>query len=319
MIFYNKKVYKPFVFVRKLGSIKTELVKTTHAEMVLFCAFMRISSVATSIYTYTFLNMEIANVTFSIADMVDKGIHLGHPRSQWNPKMAPYIYTNRNDVCIINLYRTIKQLRLLSEKLTLYSSQDKTFLFVGTKRQASEILETFVTGDVRETPSRSTNDLSPEKEIGLRQLQREGVQPSQLFYVNQRWLGGMLTNWQTIKKSLQTLEKLEIQESQDAFLKLPKKESTLLKKRRERLQKYLGGLKGMKNLPDVVIILGQKEEMNAVLECQKLGITTVSILDTDCDPTLTDLFVVANDDSKKSLDFLCRIFLQSISLGRKKQ
>ena len=242
--------------------------------------------------------MEIANVTFTVEDMVSRGIHLGHPRSQWNPKMAPYIYTNRNDVCIINLYRTIKQLSLLSERLRLYSSQDKTFLFVGTKRQASEILE---------------NISKTELESGKAELSTRS-----LFYVNQRWLGGMLTNWQTIKKSLQTLEKLEAQESQEAFLRLPKKEGTLLKKRKERLQKYLGGIKGMKNLPDVVIILGQREEMNAVLECQKLGITTISVLDTDCDPTLTDLFVVANDDSKKSLDFLCTVFLKSISLGRKK-
>ena len=145
---------------------------------------------------------------------------------------------------------------------------------------------------------------------------RSSVTPTSLFYVNQRWLGGMLTNWQTIKKSLQTLEKLEVQES--TFFKLPKKEATLLKKRKERLQKYLGGLKGMKTLPDVVVILGQKEEMNAVLECQKLGITTISVLDTDCDPTLTDLFVVANDDSKKSLDFLFNVFLKSIYLGKKK-
>ena len=250
--------------------------------------------------------MEIANVTFSVADMVNRGIHLGHPRSQWNPKMAPYIYTNRNDVCIINLYRTIKQLSLLSEKLSLYSSQDKTFLFVGTKRQASEILDKFATTE-RES-------LNSEQCSGLNQSKAS----ASLFYVNQRWLGGMLTNWQTIKKSLQTLERLEAQESQEAFLKLPKKEATLLKKRKERLQKYLGGIKGMTNLPDVVIILGQKEEMNAVLECQKLGITTISVLDTDCDPTLTDLFVVANDDSKKSLDFLCTVFLKSISLGRKK-
>ena len=119
--------------------------------------------------------MEIANVTFSIADMVNRGIHLGHPRSQWNPKMAPYIYTNRNDVCIINLYRTIKQLSLLSEKLSLYSSQDKTFLFVGTKRQASEILENLA--------------------ITERESVKSGTPSTSLFYVNQRWLGGMLTNW----------------------------------------------------------------------------------------------------------------------------
>lgn len=286
--------------------------------------------------------MEIANVTFSVADLVNRGIHLGHPRSQWNPKMAPYIYTNQNDVCIINLYRTIKQLKLLSDKLSLYSSQDKTFLFVGTKRQASEILDNFVTtkldrNQIHKSTRYTTDSTSARQNIlrtelessstGLRKTEFEhtfdeagstvlsGIESS-LFYVNQRWLGGMLTNWQTIKKSLETLEKLEVQESQEAFLKLPKKEATLLRKRKDRLQKYLGGLKGMKNLPDVVIILGQREEMNAVLECQKLGITTISVLDTDCDPTLTDLFVVANDDSKKSLEFLCTVFLKSISLGK---
>lgn len=266
--------------------------------------------------------MEIANVSFTIADMVNRGIHLGHPRSQWNPKMAPYIYTNRlqnevlRDVCIINLYSTIKQLSLLSDKLSLYSSQNKTFLFVGTKRQASEILANLEEQKGESIDFKQTR-ANPK---GLQGGMKSEVlhDRASLFYVNQRWLGGMLTNWQTIKKSLETLEKLEVQESQGAFLKLPKKEATLLKKRKERLHKYLGGLKGMKNLPDVVIILGQKEEMNAVLECKKLGITTISILDTDCDPTLTDLFVVANDDSKKSLDFLCTIFLKSISLGRKK-
>lgn len=241
--------------------------------------------------------MEIANLTFSVEDMISRGVHLGHPRSQWNPRMAPYIYANRNDVCVINLYRTIKQLTRLSERLRLYSSQDKSFLFVGTKRQASEILDRFARTGL---------------EFGKTELSKNS-----LFYVNQRWLGGMLTNWQTIKKSLQSLEKLESQESQESFSRLPKKEATLLKKRKERLQKYLGGIKGMKSLPDVVIILGQKEEMNAVLECQKLGITTISVLDTDCDPTLTDLFVVANDDSKKSLEFICTVFLRSIALGRK--
>ena len=267
--------------------------------------------------------MEIANVTFTVADMVNRGIHLGHPRSQWNPKMAPYIYTNRNDVCIINLYRTIKQLNLLSKKLSLYSSQNKTFLFVGTKRQASEILDNLALSELGSLSYKNEGFAQSSPQLqGIPDRRSDNTlfkeESSSLFYVNQRWLGGMLTNWQTIKKSLQTLEKLEVQESQEAFLKLPKKEATLLKKRKERLQKYLGGLRGMKNLPDVVVILGQKEEMNAVLECQKLGITTISVLDTDCDPTLTDLFVVANDDSKKSLDFLCTVFLKSIYLGRNK-
>ena len=224
-------------------------------------------------------------MAITIEDMVQRAVHLGHQASRWNPKMAPYIYTKRNGVHIIDLIQTCSQLKLVTNQLKEYSSQGKKFLFVGTKTQASPIIE------------------------------RVAIECDS-FYVNQRWLGGMLTNWQTIKTSLRTLQELEAQEGSESFKKLPKKEASIYRKRKERLQKYLGGLKGMVSLPDVVIIVGQAEEMNAVLECKKLGITTVSILDTDCDPTLTDFFVVANDDSMKSVDFLCEIFLQSILTGR---
>lgn len=224
-------------------------------------------------------------MTITIENMVQRAVHLGHQTSRWNPKMAPYIYTKRNGVHIIDLIQTLSQLKLVSKQLSQLSSQGKTFLFVGTKRQASQTIE------------------------------RVAIECNS-FYVNQRWLGGMLTNWKTIKRSLRTLQELEAQEMSEGFKKLPKKEAITYKKRKERLQKFLGGLKGMKTLPDVVIIVGQKEEMNAVLECKKLGITTISILDTDCDPTLTDFFVVANDDSLKSLDFLCQNFLDSILAGR---
>jgi small subunit ribosomal protein S2 len=224
-------------------------------------------------------------VTNNIEDMVQQGVHFGHPTSRWNPKMAPYIYAKRKGVCIIDLIQTAQQLDHVSKKLTLYSSQGKRFLFVGTKPQASDLVS----------------------QMGI---------ASQSFYVNQRWLGGLLTNWKTIKNSLYTLQKLQAQESSGAFLNLPKKEATTYRKNKERLQKYVGGLQGMRTLPDVVVILGQVEEMNAVLECQKLGITTVSILDTDCDPTLTNLFVVANDDSFNSLRVVCQAFLNAILLGR---
>nr|YP_010732242.1 ribosomal protein S2 [Watanabea sichuanensis]WDY13156.1 ribosomal protein S2 [Watanabea sichuanensis] len=217
--------------------------------------------------------------------MVQKGVHLGHQTARWNPKMARYIYTKRNGVHIIDLIQTCSQLKNVSNKLEKYSSQGKSFLFVGTKRQASGLLQKVAT-------------------------------ECNSFYVNQRWLGGMLTNWKTIKRSLRTLQELEVQEGTQGFQKLPKKEATTLRKRKERLQKYLGGLKGMTDLPDVVIIVGQTEEMNAVLECKKLGITTVTILDTDCDPTLTNDFVAANDDSIKSLTLLCNTFLDAIQTGR---
>lgn len=224
-------------------------------------------------------------MAITIEDMVQRAVHLGHQASRWNPKMAPYIYTKRNGVHIIDLIQTSAQLKLVTNQLKELSSQGKKFLFVGTKTQASQTI----------------------KRVAIE---------CDSFYVNQRWLGGMLTNWQTIKTSLRTLQELEAQEFSDGFKKLPKKEASIFRKRKERLQKYLGGLKGMSSLPDVVIIVGQPEEMNAVLECKKLGITTVSILDTDCDPTLTDFFVVANDDSMKSVDFLCDLFLQSILTGR---
>lgn len=224
-------------------------------------------------------------MTITIEDMVQRGVHLGHQTSRWNPKMAPYIYRKQNGVHIIDLIQSFAQLKQVSRRLTELSLQGKTFLFVGTKRSASSIVEKVAT-------------------------------ESGSFYVSQRWLGGILTNWQSIKRSLQTLQELETLESSDSLQRLPKKEATTLRKRRERLQKYLGGLKGMVALPDVVIIVGQAEEMNAVLECRKLGISTVSILDTDCDPTLTDLFVVANDDSIKSVDLVCSVLLQSIQAGR---
>lgn len=224
-------------------------------------------------------------VTINIEEMVQRGVHLGHPTSRWNPKMAPYIHLKRNGVYIIDLIQTASQLKYVSETLKRLSAQNKTFLFVGTKRQASQTI--FRVAD-----------------------------ECNAFYVNQRWLGGMLTNWKTIKKSLYTLESLEHQEASEKIKRLTKKEITGFRKRKERLEKYLGGLKGMTRLPDVVIIVGQTEEMNAVLEAQKLGITTISVLDTDCDPTLSDFFVVANDDSIKSLEFILDKFLQAILAGK---
>ena len=241
-------------------------------------------------------------VTINIEEMVQRGVHLGHPTSRWNPKMAPYIYTKRNGVYIIDLMKTVEQLKSVSTILKSLSAQEKTFLFVGTKRQASE------------------------------NVARVAFECNS-FYVNQRWLGGMLTNWKTIKKSLLTLQSFTESQGLDdsssdtssslqnneRFTRVTKKEVTQFKKRKDRLEKYLGGLKGMTQLPDVVIIVGQNEEINAVLEAQKLGITTISVLDTDCNPTLSDFFVVANDDSIKSLEFILNIFLQAILEGKEHQ
>ncbi len=221
----------------------------------------------------------------TIKKMIYAGMHFGHQKKNWNPKMAPYIYTEKNGIHIIDLIQTYTHFQQVCSFLTEAAAQNKTFLFVGTKKQGAKLVA----------------------KAALR---------CDSFYVNQRWLGGMLTNWKTIKTSLNKLVELERQEKAGEFLNFSKKEAANLIKEKDRLQKYLGGLKGMKKLPDIVIIVGQTEEIHAVYECKKLGIASVTILDTDCDPSLADLFIPANDDSIASLQFILTGFLESIKNGQ---
>lgn len=220
-----------------------------------------------------------------IDEMFNVGIHLGHQAKKWNPKMAPYIYAERNGIHIIDLIQTYSRLKEVSTFLKKSASEGKNFLFVGTKKQATRLIAKLA-------------------------LQTDS------FYVNQRWLGGMLTNWKSMKTSIEKLNQLEKKEKNGELKNLPKKEEALCRKEKQRLQKYLGGLKNMRAIPDVVIIVGQPEEKNAVLECQKLGIRSVTLLDTDCDPTLADLFIPANDDSVASLKFIFTKFLEAIQEGK---
>lgn len=225
-------------------------------------------------------------MAITIDEMVEMGLHFGHQARKWNPRMAPYIYTKRNGVHIIDLIQTCSHINQVSRFLTESASCGKTFLFVGTKKQAAGLIEKIAT---------DTNS----------------------FYVNERWLGGMLTNWETMKLSIAKLNALEAQEKGGSLAKLPKKEAALCKKQKERLEKYLGGVKNMKLVPDIVVIVGQPEEMNAVRECKKLGLRSITILDTNCDPTAADLFVPANDDSVPSLRFLLKAFREAILKGQK--
>jgi small subunit ribosomal protein S2 len=224
-------------------------------------------------------------VGITIDEMVEMGLHFGHQARKWNPKMAPYIYAKRNGVHIIDLIQTCFYLRQTSQFLNESAARRKTFLFVGTKRSAAALIA-------------------------------KAASESNSFYVNQRWLGGMLTNWQTMRLSIAKLNSLQSREESGELDRLPKKEAAVCRKQRERLEKYLGGVKDMARVPDVVIIVGQPEEMNAVKECKKLGIRTVTVLDTNCDPTLADLFVPANDDSATSLRFILQVFLDAIRSGR---
>nr|UXE30998.1 ribosomal protein S2 [Ostreobium quekettii] len=226
-------------------------------------------------------------MVINIKIMVQKGLHFGHLRQSWNPKMTPYIYKQQNNMHIIDLVQTYSHLKQVLRFLTNSTAQGKTILFVGTKRQASKLV-------------------------------MQIAQQCNSFFVSERWLGGLLTNWSTVQKSIFKLKELEAQEKNNSFLKLSKKEAIKLRKEKERLNKYLGGLKNMTSLPDIVIIIDQKREMNAVLECRKLGIRNITILDTNGDPSLADLFIPANDDSIAALSFILNEFLKYICYGQKK-
>ncbi len=222
----------------------------------------------------------------SINEMVQAEMHFGHQTRKWNPKMASYIYAERNGIHIIDLIQTYYHLKKVSKFLNEAAGQGKKFLFVGTKKQAAKL-------------------------VAQAALQCDS------HFVNQRWLGGMLTNWNTIKTSITKLNELELKEKNKEFEILPKKQAATYKKEKERLQKYLSGLQTMNSIPDIVIIIGQLEEMNAVKECQKLNLRSVTILDTDCNPMLADLFIPANDDSVSSLKIILNEFVQAITNGKK--
>lgn len=215
--------------------------------------------------------------------MIRAGVHFGHPKDQWNPKMLPYIYKEKNGIHIIDIIQTWFYLKKISKFLEESSAQGKQILFVGTKKQASKIIQ-------------------------LTALESES------YFVNERWLGGLLTNWVTIQKSINKLNYLEKQKN---FEKVSKKDRVKIEKQKSRLEKYMGGLKTMTKLPDIVIIIGQRKELNAVKECKRLGIRTITLLDTNCNPMLADLFIPANDDSISSIKLILTELAKSIKIGRK--
>ncbi|MEG3849578.1 30S ribosomal protein S2 [Microcoleus sp. herbarium19] len=221
----------------------------------------------------------------SLAQMLESGVHFGHQTRRWNPKMSPYIFTERNGVHIIDLVQTAQLMEDAYEYMRVASEKGKKFLFVGTKRQAAGIV--------------------------AQEAQRCGA-----YYVNQRWLGGMLTNWTTIKSRVERLKDLERREEIGALDLLPKKEASVLRREMAKLQKYLGGIKSMRKIPDGVVLVDQRREYNAVLECQKLGIPIVSLLDTNCDPDLVDIAIPANDDAIRSIKLIVGKLADAIYEGR---
>jgi len=221
----------------------------------------------------------------SLAEMLESGVHFGHQTRRWNPKMSPYIYTERNGVHIIDLVQTAELMEEAYDYVRSSSEDGKKFLFVGTKRQAAGIIAS--------------------------EAARCGG-----YYVNQRWLGGMLTNWTTIKTRVDRLKTLEDRESSGYFDYLPKKEASVLRRELTKLRKYLGGIKAMRRVPDVVILVDQRREYNAVMECRKLDIPIVSLLDTNCDPDLADIHIPANDDAIRSIKLIVGKLADAIYEGR---
>jgi small subunit ribosomal protein S2 len=221
----------------------------------------------------------------SLEELLESGVHFGHQTRRWNPKMARYIYTARNGVHIIDLVQTAELMDEAYNYVRKAAEQGRKFLFIGTKRQAAGII--------------------------AQEASRCGA-----YYVNQRWLGGMLTNWDTIKGRVQRLKELEQLEESGNIDRRPKKEGSVLRRELGKLQKYLGGIKTMRKLPDVVIVVDIRREHNAILECQKLGIPIVSILDTNCDPDYVDLPIPANDDAIRSIKLIIGKLADAIYEGR---
>jgi len=224
----------------------------------------------------------MANV--KLAQLVGAGVHFGHKANRWNPKMFPYIYEERDGIHILDLVQTGKLLEKACKFVNISAKKKKIFLFVGTKQQATAIVA---------QEAKNCNS----------------------FYVNHRWLGGMLTNWNTVKTRIERLKKLKQQEQDGILDILPKKEASTIRKELEKLEKHLGGIKDMPRIPDVLIVIDQRRELTAIKEAKSLNIPIVSILDTNCDPDLVDVPIPGNDDSIGSIKLILKALGKSILTG----
>ena len=217
----------------------------------------------------------------SMKQLLEAGVHFGHQARKWDPKMAPYIFTSRNDIHIINLEDTVVLLDKAYEYVKDMASQGKTILFVGTKKQAQKAIE------------------DEAKRCGM-------------YYINSRWLGGTLTNFKTIRNRVERLNKLNNMEKVGEFNLLPKKEVIKLKAERDKLEKNLGGIKDMVKLPDVLFIVDTKKEHIAVGEAKKLNIPIVALLDTNCNPEPIDYIIPGNDDAIRAVQLIAAAIANAV-------
>ena len=221
----------------------------------------------------------------SIKQLLEAGVHFGHHTRRWNPKMAEYIFTERNGIYIIDLQKTVKKFEEAYMFVRDLSAEGGTILFVGTKKQAADAI----------------------KEEAIR---------SGMYYVNARWPGGLLTNFKTIKKSIARLKSLEQMKEDGTFDLLPKKEVAKLFKEMADLEKNLGGIKTMEQLPSAVFIVDPRKEKNAVAEARKLGIPVISIVDTNCDPDDADYIIPGNDDAIRAIKLITSVIADAVIEGR---
>ena len=218
----------------------------------------------------------MANITMK--ELLEAGVHFGHQTKRWNPKMKEYIFGERNGIYIIDLQKTLKMFKEASRFIGELSSQGRIILFVGTKRQAQDA--------VAEEATRAGS-----------------------FYINQRWLGGLLTNWVTVQKSVKRLKELDEMATDGRYELLPKKEVIKLERERKHLQANLAGIKNMSRLPDAVFVIDSNKEQIAVREARKLGIPVVAVVDTNCDPSEVDYIIPGNDDALRAI----RLFASKIA------
>jgi small subunit ribosomal protein S2 len=217
--------------------------------------------------------------------LLEAGVHFGHQTRRWNPKMAPYIFTDRNGIYIIDLQKTVQKVEEGYNFIKETVANGGTVMFVGTKKQAQEAV-------------------------------KEEAERCGMYYVNQRWLGGMMTNFQTIRRRVDRLKELERMEEEGTMTRLPKKEVAVLLNEKEKLEKFLGGIKDMKRLPDALFVIDPRKERIAVAEARKLNIPIVAIVDTNCDPDEVDYVIPGNDDAIRAVKLLTNKIAEACLEGK---
>lgn len=222
----------------------------------------------------------------SMKSLLEAGVHFGHQMRRWDPRMKPYIYTDRNNIYIIDLQQTVKLIEVAYEFVRDIVSKGGEVLFVGTKKQAQESIKS--------------------------EAERCGM-----YYVNYRWLGGTLTNFETIRSRVKRLIELEEMENNQTFELLPKKEVMSLKREKEKLEKLLSGIRGMEKLPDAIFVVDTKKENIAVAEAKKLSIPIIGVVDTNCNPEEIDYIIPGNDDAIRAVKLISSIIADAVMEGKK--